>query len=332
MTTKKVYMISLGTIFIASAYPLYMGSVMVFAYMQNGGIDVADYPSYIIPYTPISIALIVCTAMLPLILRLCKRFALIALTVLGIALFLAAEIMFEQIAVFTDVSSKMKIEIWQMLSCVMTPQVSNSVWDSLNIRYNPSFKIHFYAIAILIVLSVIGVIYGFYKMAQTQDFKKKKPLTAQLISVLVFIGLCVLACFTAFFRTGDINLSPLSAFLMTAFFLVFGITAGVYIGTWLYGKKKMISIIIPSIVAILITVVMYIGEMIMMGWTLFQRGTGFLFDRLWFIPLSFFDIITILFSGIITYFVLTVIKPKVEVFSAISIISKVEDKNTPNYT
>ena len=147
-------------------------------------------------------------------------------------------------------------------------------------------------------------------MAHTQDFSKRKPLAAQLISVLVFVGLCIFACFTAFFRTGDIIISPLSAVLMTVFFLVFGITAGVYTGTWSYGKQKKMSIILPSIVAMLITVVMYIGEIVMMGWTLFRFGTGFLFDSLGFIPLSILDIVTILLSGITTYIILTAIKPK----------------------
>jgi len=220
---------------------------MLRAYIQNGGIDAADYPSYVIPYAPICVALITCTALLPLAVKLCGKFALPALSALGAALFLAAEAGFERIAVFTDISSKMKIETWQMLSCIATPLVRDSIWDSLSIRYNPAFKIHFYAIALLIVLAVTGVIYGFHKMALTRDFGRRKPLIAQLACVTVFVGLCVLACFTAFFRSGDINLSPLSAFLMTLFFLAFGITAGVYAGTWLYGRRKLLSVIVPSI-------------------------------------------------------------------------------------
>ena len=312
MTAKKVYIFSFGTILLASIYPIYMGAIMLLAYMKNGGIDVADYPSYIIPYTPISIAVIICIALLPLVYKLCKKFTLPVLSALGVILFLCAEIGFEQIAVFTDVSTKMKIETWQLLSCVMTPQVESAVWDSLSIRYNPTFKIHFYAIALLIVLAVIGVVYGYYKMAYTQNVIRKKPLAAQLASVLVFIGLCLLACFTAFFRTGDINISPVSAFLMTVFFIVFGITAGVYSGTWLYEKRKFYSIIIPSVIAMLITVVMYIGEMVMMKQSLFRRGNGFLFSPLGNFPLSVFDIMTIILSGIVTYFTLTGIKHKAE--------------------
>ena len=312
MIAKKVYLLSLSAVLLASVYPIYMGAVMLRAYLQDGGIDVADYPSYIIPYTPICIALIVCTALLPLAFRLCKKFTLPTLSALGVALFLGAEIAFEQIAVFASHSSRMNIETWQMLSCFMTPLVRESIWDSLNIRYNASFKIHFYAIAILIVIAVIGVIYGFYKMAHTQNYSRKKPLFAQLISVIIFIGLCILACFTAFYRTGSINLSPLSAVLMTLFFLIFGITAGVYTGTWLYEKQKTLSLIIPSVAAALTTIVMYVGEMVMMNGRLFLRGSGFLFEELGTLPFSIMDIMTILLSGVITYAVLAAIRPKTE--------------------
>ena len=315
MTAKKIYLLSLGIILLASAYPIYMGVVILAAYIVNGGIDAADYPSYIIPYTPICIAVIFCAAFLPLVYKLFKKFTLPILSVLGAAIFLGAEIGFEQIAVFADSSSKVTVEMWQLASCIATPQVKAAVWDSLSIRYNPAFKIHFYAIALLIVLAVTGVVYGFYKTAHTRDAAKKKPLVAQFISIVTFIGLCLLACFTAFFRAGDINISPVSAFLMTVFFIVFGVTAGVYAGTWLYGRRKLFSIIIPSVTAMLITVVMYIGEMVMMDLNLFRRGNSFLFRPLGAFPLSIFDIITIILSGIITYFILTAIKPKSKIIN-----------------
>ena len=310
LAAKKIYAISIITIILASVYPIYMGAVMLWSYFHNGGIDVADYPSYVIPYTPICIALIICVSLLPLIYKICDRLTLPVVSIMGAVIFIGAETAFEQVAVFTDLSSKIKVEAWQMLSCVMTPQVSVSVWDSLNIRFNPSFKIHFYAIALLIVMAIIGVVYGFYRIAHTKNYSKAKPLVIQLIAVAVFIGLCVLACFTAFFRTGNISLSPLSAVLMTLFFMIFGITAGVYAGTWLYGKQRTLSIIIPSFTAIIISSVMYLGEMIMMGWRLFQRGGGVLFERLGSLPFSAFDILTVLFSGVITYLILYAIKNK----------------------
>jgi len=319
MNTKNVYLLSLGIVLLASVYPIYMGVVVLWAYIQNGGIAAVDYPTYIIPYTPISIAVIICTAALPLIFKLCKKFTLPILSILGAALFLVAQIGFEQITVFpdvlpniNDVSPTMNIVTWQMILCIMTPEIESAIWDPLSAQYDPAFKIHFYAIALLTVLAAIGVVYGFYKMAHTKNVARTKPLIAQLIAVLVFIGLCILASFTAFFRTGAITLSPVSAFLMTAFFVVFGVTAGTYAGTWLYEKRKLFSIIIPSIIAMLITVVMYIGEMVMMNQGLFRRGTGFLFRSLGVLPFSAFDMITIAISGMITYFILTAIKPKAQ--------------------
>ncbi|MCL2678049.1 MAG: hypothetical protein FWE85_03235 [Clostridiales bacterium] len=314
MTAKKMYLLSLGAVMLASAYPIYMGAVMLWAYMRNGGIDAADYPSYIIPYTPICLAFIVCTALLPLAFKWCKKFALPALSLLGIILFLVAEIAFEQVTVFSYQEGVMDAGSWQSYLCIATPEVmqtlvyQETVGQALAERYSPVFKIHFYAISILIVLAVIGLVHGFYKMARTRDFTRKKPLTVQLISVTVFIGLCILACFTAFFRTGEINISPLSAVLMTLFFLVFGITAGVYAGTCFYEKRRLFSAIIPSTAAMALTVIMYIGEMMMMGGELFRMGSGFLFVRMGAIPFAPVDIMTILASGAATYLILTKIE------------------------
>jgi hypothetical protein len=69
-------------------------------------------------------------------------------------------------------------------------------------KYSSVFKIHFYIISVIIDLVILGVVYGFYKMACDENYKKKKPLIMQLGSVTVFVGLCIFACFTAFYRTG----------------------------------------------------------------------------------------------------------------------------------
>ena len=303
ISARKVYVLSLGAVLLASVYPIYMGVVLLVSYLQHGGIDMADYPRYIIPYTPICISLIVCVAVLPLVFILCKKYTLLVVSILGAGLFLGAEALFEQVVVFTDYSSKMNIATWQLLSCFQTPRAEASLWDSLSLKYDPAFRVHFYAIALLIVLTVLGVICGFYKMALTQNHEKKRLLVVQLVSVVVFVGLCILACFTAFFRTGEVDLSPLSAFLMIVFFLIFGITAGVYTGTWLYGKKKWLSIVIPSVVAMPLTVVMYIGEMLMLGWSLFRYGRElFIFSPIGSCPLAPIDFVVVLLAGAITYF------------------------------
>jgi hypothetical protein len=47
-------------------------------------------------------------------------------------------------------------------------------------------------------------------MLLEQDFGKKRPLIVQAVSVVIFISLCIIACFTAFYRNGTINISPLA--------------------------------------------------------------------------------------------------------------------------
>ena len=63
---RTPYFISLGAVLLLSAYPLYMGAKVLAAHFRDGYIVAADYPKYVIPYTPIALALIVCAALLPL--------------------------------------------------------------------------------------------------------------------------------------------------------------------------------------------------------------------------------------------------------------------------
>ena len=392
------YLVSLGAVLLVSIYPIYMGIIILTAYLRDGGVNAIDYPKYIIPYTPISIVLIICVALLPVAFKYCKKCTLPVLSLLAILLFLGTEMTFEKVTVFSgttevaqsessggeEVSANedsalyyfrvvltnengetetrivtlnkaetdQTIETWQWVMCAMPPDnyaelsqkrlVAESITNgevidiqkiseeqiteepaaeetlaehklfknALITEYSPVFKLHFYMISIIIVLAALGVAYGFYKMSRDPEYKKKKPLVVQLMSVIIFVGLCIFACFTAFFRTGEIVISPISAFLMTVFFLVFGITAGVYTGTWFYGKRKLFSIIIPAFIATAITVVMYIGEMLMMNWNLYRFGEGMLFDPVGVCPLAPIDLAVILASGAITYLILSLIRSK----------------------
>ncbi|MCL1914968.1 MAG: hypothetical protein FWG10_14145 [Eubacteriaceae bacterium] len=396
---SKVYLASMAAILLASVYPVYMGIVMLAAYLRDGGINAMDYPKYIIPYTPISIALIVCAAIMPLAYKYLKKYTLPMLSIMAILLFLCSEMALEKITVFSGADNDgnaiafsetsddnedsefyyfnvvlinesgetetrivklnksetdQKVEMWQWAMCAVPPPnmkewlqikiVSESITDGDIIdiqkipeeqppeaqltqkpiaeqrlfknpyitKYNPVFKMHFYIISIIIDLAVLGVVYGFYEMSHEPQYKKKKPLIVQLISVSIFVGLCVFACFTAFYRTGEITVSPISAVLMAVFFIVFGMTAGVYAGTWLYGKPKLFSMVIPSFIATAATVVMYIGEMVMMDWNLYRFGEGLLFGPVGASPLAPIDFEVILVSGAVTYLVLFLIRPNHE--------------------
>ncbi len=302
MNYKNFYLLSLLALVLASVYPLYMGVVTLGSYLQNGSIDVADYPKYIIPYTPISIALIASVALLPLIFKLFKRYTLPIVSVLGIILFFASEFGFEQIKVLEGYVA-MPLESWQLSLCMATPEVLRSIGEPIYAANNPAYKLHFYLIAIVIIHAVLNVIYGFSKMIREQDFSKKRPLIAQAVSVALFIALCILACFTAFYRNGTLNISPLSALLMAGFFTVFGITVGIYCGSIFYGKSKLLARILPALIASLTTLIMYFSELELMDGVLFKYGKGFFFETIEVIPFSLADIVIILVSGVITYIV-----------------------------
>ena len=316
ITNKRFYVLSLGIILILSIYPLMMGGQILIAYIRDGYVDAADYPKYVIPYTPIAIALISSTVLLPLVMKRCKRFALPIISVFATGLFLLFEILFEQVTVFSIREGVADVGSWQAFLCVATPEVmqtieyKETIGASLTQRYNPMFKMHFYLIAMLIVLAVLGVIYGFAKMVRDNNYNKKKSIIVQTAAVSAFIGLCILACFTAFYRTGELNLAALSSWLMSLFFIVFGLTAGVYAGSLLYFKRPIISRLVPALVAAITTFMMYIGELFLMGGVLFKFGNGFLFEPIGICPFAPVDILVIISSGLITYLLLFLIRSK----------------------
>ena len=316
ITNKSYYFISLGASLMFSFYPLLMGLRVFISYIRDGYVNASEYPKYLIPYTPISFALILSVALLPFVVKLFKRFALPVVSALGLGLFFFFELLFEQITLFSVEEGVADIGSWQMYLCVATPEVMQSVEyretvaQSLAERYSPLFKVHFYLIAILIVLAVIGVVYGFGKMVYSKCYDKRKPLLIQTAAVAIFIGLCILACFTAFYRTGNLNISALSSWLMSVFFVVFGLTAGIYAGSLLYFKKSVVSRLIPSLIAVAATFIMYIGELVLMGGVLFKFGNGSIFEPIGACPFTLIDFFVIALSGVITYLILFSIRRK----------------------
>lgn len=303
MKYKNFYLLSLLTVVLASIYPIYMGAATLGNFLHNGSVNAADYKKYIIPYTPICIGIIISTALMPIFIKLCNRYALIAASLLGSIIFFAAEIGFEQIKV-VEGYTQMPIQSWQAAQCMATPEVLRSIGNPIFAENNPAFKVHFYIIAVVMIITVLNVIYGFSKMLIDKDFAKMRPLIAQTVSVVAFVGLCILACFTAFYRNGTINISPLSASLMAVFFMVYGVTVGIYCGSIFYGKSTLLAKIIPSIAASFTTLIMYIGELFLMGGVLFKYGSSLFFKPILSIPFSTADIAITLSSGIITYIIM----------------------------
>lgn len=309
---RLYYILSIIGIVLVSFYPLYMGIKVLFDMLVHGTVYAESYPKYIIPYTPISIAVILGVLLMPLLIRWFKRFALLVGSVASLAMFFASELLLEsKVIVTTTITTT--LESWQMFMCYIPPEgYQTRTWTEVDVlmgQYSPTFKIHFYLISVVLILSLLNCFYGFAHMIndKNENKSKKKALILQSVSSGAFLGLCIIACFTAFFRTGEITVSPLSAFLMCLFFVIFGITMGIYIGSFLLGKSKIFSILIPSLVASCVTLAMYIGEMLLLSGHLYRFGSGFLFDAIPRIVLAPIDIIVVALSGIITMAILKAI-------------------------
>lgn len=191
-----------------------------------------------------------------------------------------------------------------MFMCYVSPETYQTRnWKAVDIligEYSPTFKIHFYLISVVLILTILSCLYGFGQMVLTGNRKKCKVLAIQSVCSAFFLGLCIFACFTAFFRDGELLVSPLSAVLMGIFFLVLGVTVGTYVGSFLLGKKKGIAVGVPAAVGAVTTLAMYIGEMCLLSGNLYLFGTGFWFTGLPGIVLAPVDILIILAAGAVS--------------------------------
>jgi hypothetical protein len=186
-------------------------------------------------------------------------------------------------------------------------------WTEVNVlmgEYSPAFKLHFYFISVVLIVSILNCVYGFAKMILTGNKTRLRPLIMQSVASGAFLGMCIWACFTAFYRTGEITVSPLSAVLMSVFFALFGLTVGIYVLSFTLNKKPLWSVTSPALAAIITVTVMYIGEMVLLDGHLYRFGQGFLFDGLPGIVLAPVDIVIILLSGALTALIAHVVRKK----------------------
>lgn len=317
----RYYLLSCIGVLIASYYPLSMGIRVVTDMIVNGTVQKENYPKYIIPYTPISIAIIVGVFLMPLFIRLFKRFALVGGTSIASGVFFALELLLEQKVVVSTAETVTKLEDWQMFMCYIPPEgwgetvttyKTQTAVDILMGDYNPAFKLHFYIISVVLIITILNCLYGFGQIVKTGEKKRLKSLILQAVCALTFLGLCILACFTAFWRDGSIQVSPLSAALMTVFFVLLGITVGAYVGSFLLKKSRFVSVWIPAIVASVMTLFMYIGEMILLNGHLYSFGTGFIFSSIPGIVLAPIDLLIILASGCVSALIFTLLNGRKE--------------------
>lgn len=315
-TFRKYYLFSLLGVLLASCYPIYMGISVIVDMIRYGTVYAENYPKYIIPYTPIALALLVCVALIPVALKYFEKYALLFGTVISTVLFFVFEFILERAVTVTRTVTGIfsTLEDWQMFMCYVPPNsFEERTWTEVDVlmgEYSPAFKLHFYIISIVLIISILNCFYGFAKMIHTGDKSRRKSLVIQSVASGAFLGMCIWACFTAFYRNGDIQVSALSAVLMSVFFVLFGVTVGIYIESYTLNKKPLLSVWLPSVSAAVVTLVMYIGEMILLSGHLYRFGDGFFFAGIPGIVLAPVDIVVILGSGVMTAIIASFVRNK----------------------
>lgn len=297
---RKCWICVLIGILAISGYPIYMGFRVIYDMTTQGTVLEENFPKYIIPYTPIAISVIAAVVLMPLLLKYAKKLSVLIASVISLGVFFISEWLFEsKVIVTTTVTTT--LESWQMFMCYIPPETYETrTWKAVDVligEYSPTFKLHFYLISVVLIIAIINCLYGFAQMIRSNNYARCKALVVQSVCTVLFLGLCIFACFTAFFRDGEIMVSPVSALLMSLFFVVLGVTAGTYTGSFLIGRKRVVSVVLPSVVASLVTLVMYIGEMFLLSGHLYQFGAGLLFDGIPGIVLAPIDILIIVLSG-----------------------------------
>lgn len=306
---KHCWLICLLIVLVLSVYPLLMGGRILHSVLSFGSVSTADYPKYVIPYTPIGLAVLSAVLVMPWFVRL--RRPVLAASVLAMAVFFASEIALEHVMVGDNTMAQ-----WQFALCIVPAYTSEPAMSAAEAAYSlrqpaletevgllvgeyrPSIKLHFYMISAVLILAAVSSCYGFARV-KPENRRRIRLLIAQATATGAFLALCVLACFTAFFRDGSLLVSPLSAGLMAAFFILLGVTAGIFVGSALQGKRPALAIGLPGLIAALVTLLMYLGEMALLRGHLYRFGTGFLFDGLGMLVLAPVDVLIVLAAGLL---------------------------------
>ncbi|MBR3700947.1 MAG: hypothetical protein IKM96_04320 [Clostridiales bacterium] len=312
-TYLKYYLLSFAGLAIACAYPVSMGIKVILMMAVSGAVPYKEYPKYIIPYTPIAVSLIAGVLIMPLIQKLFRRIDIIAGSAAALAVFFVTET-FMETKILVMAERTVVLGSWQMSLCYVPPdQFESRPWKAVDVLlggYSPLFKVHFYLISVVIIIALLNSFYGFARMIRTGDYKKKRALAVQTVTGVMFLGMCIWACFTAFYRTGDLVVKPVSAVLMGTFFALLGVTAGIFAASLTIAKRRLLSTVIPVVTSVLVTVLMYIGEMFLLNGHLYRFGRGLLFRGIPGMVLAPADILIIAAAGVITAVICVFINKK----------------------
>ena len=320
---RNFYFLSIAALAVLSAYPLINGVRMVYLHSANGALEPEQYAKYVVPYAAICVALLLFAALLPVFMKL-KRFAFPAGLISAYGVFFAAERFFETMQIHVtgmtliDASAPAAdaaiaaatADIWQASLCAVSPVIlGQSLTYASRDKFfyvtgNTAYKIHYYLISLVLITMVGGLLYGIAKMLRDNDMSQKKPVFLRGVSAAALLALCVFANTTAFFRQAAPVQTPPASILTCLFFVILGMAAGVYTGSYLLKKRRRFGIGIPVSVSLFSVILMYIGEIAMMNGNLYRFGTGWFFDGLSGIVLAPVDTAVVLLSGALTWLIL----------------------------
>ena len=310
-TFKKYYLLSVLGVLLASGYPIYMGITVLVDMIRYGTVYAENYPKYIIPYTPVALAVLLGVVIIPLVFRRFNKYALLVGSAISTAVFFVVEMVLEKTVIVTrtvteivGVVDSSLLESWQMYMCYIPPnRFEERTWTEVDVlmgEYSPAFKLHFYLISVVLIVCLLNSFYGFAQMIKNEDKSRWGTLILQSITSVSFLGMCIWACFTAFYRTGAVYISAWSAVLMCVFFVLLGVTVGICVASLTVGKRFGWSVVFPSVVASVITLVMYLGEMILLSGNLYRFGRSWFFQGIEKLVLAPVDLVVIFMAGLIT--------------------------------
>ena len=71
-----------------------------------------------------------------------------------------------------------RLESWQMFMCYVSPEMFQTrEWRAVDILigdYSPAFKIHFYMISVVLILTILNCLYGFGQMVLSGTGRSKR--------------------------------------------------------------------------------------------------------------------------------------------------------------
>jgi len=317
---KRFYILSLAALAVLSAYPLVNGVRMAYFSIVNGAITPQQYARYVVPYAAICVSLLLFAALQPLFAKL-KRLAFPVGMAAAYGVFFALGRFFETIQIrvtgmtlfdpstlaSSDASASATAELWQAALCAISPVMfqglpSYELSDRLvYVMGDGAYKIHYYMISLLLITMVCGLIYGIDKMLRTNDSSLAQSVKLRGASAAALVSLCVFANTTGFFRQAAPIQTPLASVLTSSFFIILGMSAGVYVGSYLLKKGKHLGIYVPVLTAVCATALMYVGEAVMMRGKLYRFGIGWFFNALPFVVLAPVDVLIVILSGAATW-------------------------------